>query len=65
MKGVDPPLIGTFKGKILIDQVDLEKAQTNDSALQMVRSWFNLKTGKIDEKKIDTSVFDEVHDDVL
>jgi len=30
---------------------------------QMVRSWFNLKTGKIDEKKIETSIFDEVHDD--
>ena len=64
-EGSGPPLIGTFKGKILIDQVDLEKAQTKDSALQMVRSWFNLKTGKIDEKKIDTSIFDEVHDAVL
>ena len=31
----------------------------------MVRSWFNLKTGKVEKKKIDTSVFDEVHDDVL
>ena len=59
------PLIGTFKGKILIDQVDLEKAQNEDSALQMVRSWFNLKTGKIDENKIDTSIFNKVHDDVL
>ena len=64
-EGSGPPLIGTFKGKILIDQVDLDKAQNEDSALQMVRSWFNFKTGKIDEKKIDTSVFDEVHDDVL
>ena len=33
-----PPLIGNFKGKILIDQVDLEKAQTEDSAIQMVKS---------------------------
>ena len=31
----------------------------------MVISWFNLETGKIDENKIDTSIFDEVHDDVL
>ena len=60
-----PPLIGTFKGKILIDQVDLEKAQNEDSALLMVKSWFNLSTGKVDEKKIDTSTFDEVHEDVL
>jgi hypothetical protein len=45
--------------------VDLEKAQTEDSAIQMVRSWFNLKTGKIDENKIDTSTFGEVHEDVL
>ena len=64
-EGRGPPLIGTFKGKILVDQVDLEKAQNEDSALQMVRSWFNFKTGKIEEKKIDTSTFDEVHDDVL
>jgi len=64
-EGSGPPLIGTFKGKILIDQVDREKAQNEDSALQMVKSWFNFKTGKIDEKKIDTSVFDEVHDDAL
>ena len=64
-EGSGPPLIGTFKGKILIDQEDLEKAQTEDSALQMVRSWLNFKTGKIDEKKIDTSVFDKVHDKVL
>ena len=64
-EGSGPPLIGTFKGKILIDQVDLEKAQNEDSALQMVRSWFNLKTGKIDENKIDTSIFNKVHDDVL
>jgi len=64
-EGRGPPLIGTFKGKILIDQVDLEKAQNEDSALLMVKSWFNLNTGKIDEKKIDTSTFDDVHDDVL
>ena len=47
-EGSGPPLIGTFKGKILIDQVDLEKAQNEDSSLQMVKSWFNTKTGKID-----------------
>ena len=64
-EGSGPPLIITFKGKILIDQVDLEKAQNEDSALRMVRSWFNTKTGKINEKKIDTSVFNTVHEDVL
>ena len=31
----------------------------------MVRSWFNETTGKIDERKIDTSEFDSVHGDVL
>jgi hypothetical protein len=60
-----PLLIGNFKGKILIDQTDLEKAQTEDSAIQMVKSWFNLNTGKIVDSKIDTSMFDEVHEDVL
>ena len=60
-----PPLIGNFQGKIVIDQVDLEKAQNEDSAIQMVKSWFNLKTGKIDENRIDTSTFEEVHEDVL
>ena len=64
-EGRGPPLIGTFKGKILIDQVDLEKAQNEDSAMLLVKSWFNSNTGKIDEKKIDTSTFEDVHDDVL
>jgi len=64
-EGRGPPLIGTFKGKILIDQVDLEKAQNEDSALLLVKSWFNSDTGKIDERKIDTSNFEDVHDDVL
>jgi len=45
--------------------VDLEKAQNEDSSLQMVKSWFNMKTGKIDERKVNTSVFDTVHEDVL
>ena len=31
----------------------------------MVRSWFNETTGKINDKKIDTSEFDSVHGDVL
>ena len=64
-QGSGPTLIGTFTGKILIDQIDLEKAQNEDSALQMVKSWFDIKTGKIIENKIDTSVFDTVHEDVL
>ena len=48
-----------------MDQFDLKKAQKEDGALTMVRSWFNDTTGKIDEKKIDTSGFDSVHGDVL
>ena len=31
----------------------------------MVKSWINSKTGRIDENKIDTSVFDTVYYDVL
>ena len=42
-QGSGPLLIGTFKGKILIDQVDLEKAQNEDSAIQMVKSWFDIQ----------------------
>ena len=64
-EGRGTPLIGTFKGKILIDQVDLEKAQNEDRALRMVKSWFNIKTGKIKENKIDTLIFNTVHEDVL
>ena len=51
IEGRGPPLIGAMKGKIVLDQVDLEKAQNEDGALTMVRSWFNKTTGKIDEKK--------------
>jgi hypothetical protein len=32
-QGSGPPLIGAFKGKILIDQVDLQKAQNEDRAI--------------------------------
>jgi len=59
------PLIGTFKGKILIDQMDLQSMQNDDVGLQMVKSWFNMKTGKIDKNKIHTSTFDTVHSNVL
>ena len=64
-RGAWLPLIGALKGKIVLDQVDLEKAQNEDGALIIVRSWFNETTGKIDDKKIDTSEFDSVHGDVL
>ena len=50
-RGARPPLIGAMKGKIVLDQVDLEKAQNEDGALTMVRSWFNETIGKIDEEK--------------
>ena len=49
-----------FKGKIMIGRMDLQKTQNEDSSLQMFKSWFNNKTGKID-----TSTFDTVHSDVL
>ena len=44
-------MIGAIKGKIVLDQFDLEKAQNEDGALTMVRSWLNKTTGKIDKKK--------------
>lgn len=49
----------------MLDQTDLEKAQHDDRALNMVRTWFNKTTGKIDEKKIDTTEFDSLHNNVL
>ena len=62
-QGSGPLLIGTFKGKILIDQVDLEKAQNdNPNGKILVR---HTKKGKVNENKIDTSVFNTVHEDVL
>ncbi len=39
-------MIGTFKGKILIDQVDLEKAQNEDSALLLVKSCRSCQVNK-------------------
>jgi hypothetical protein len=65
IEGRGPPLIGTIQGKIGIDQNDLEKAQIDDGALNLVRSWFNEKTGKIDDKKIDTEEFEGLHNDVV
>ena len=35
------PLIGAVQGTIVIDQYDLEKAQLDDRALNLVRSWFD------------------------
>ena len=53
------------QNKIVLDQVDLEKAQKEDGTLHMVRTWFNETTGKVEDKKIDTSEFESVHEDVL
>ena len=53
------------KVKIVIDQTDLQNAQKEDSSLSMVRSWFNEQTGKIDERKIDTSEFEDIYNNVL
>ena len=64
-RGAQTPPIGTIQGKIVLDQIDLEKAQKDDGRLNMVRSWFNQSTGKIEDKNIDTSEFDSVHEDVL
>ena len=44
--------MGAVKGKIVLDQFDLEKTQNEDGDLTMVRSWFNETTGKVDEKKL-------------
>ena len=52
-EGRGPALIAPVKGNILIDAIDLEKAQKEDGALQMVSTWFDEKTGKIQENKID------------
>jgi len=64
-EGRGPPLIAPVKGNILIDSIDLEKAQKEDGALQMVSTWFDENTGKIQEDKIDKTEFDSVHTDVL
>ena len=59
-EGRGPALIGTVKGKILIDALDLHRAQEEDGALQMVRTWFDEKSGKITDNKINTTEFDSV-----
>ena len=64
-EGRGPALIVSVKGKILIDALDLSKAQEEDGALQMVRTWFDENTGKIQENKIDKTEFDSVHTDVI
>ena len=64
-EGRGPALICNIQGKIGLDQKDLEKAQAEDGALQLVRSWFNETTGKIGDKKIDTSEFEGLHSDVI
>ena len=63
--GRGPPLIGTIQGRIGLDQYDLEKAQSEDGALQLVRSWFNKTTGRIDDKNINTSEFEGLHSGVI
>ena len=52
-----PPLIGTIQCKIGIDQYDLQKLQTENGPLNLVRSWFNDNTGKVNDKKINTEEF--------
>ena len=64
-EGRGPALICNIQGKIGLDQKDLEKAQVEDGSLQLVRSWFNETTGKIEDKNIDTSGFEGLHSDVI
>ena len=52
IEGRGPPLIGAIKGKIVLDQFDLEKAQNEDGALTMVRSWFNKLQVRLTRKKL-------------
>ena len=46
------PLIGAVQGTIVIDQYDLEKAQLDDRALNLVRSWFDRIQIRLMKKKI-------------
>ena len=48
------PLIGAVQGTIVIDQYDLEKAQLDDRALNLVRSWFDRIQIRLIIKKINT-----------
>lgn len=48
------PLIGAVQGTIVIDQYDLEKAQLDDRALNLVRSWFDRIQIRLMKKKINT-----------
>ena len=41
----------SYTGKIVLDQYDLEKVQLYDGALNLIRSWFNKITFKVDDKK--------------
>ena len=57
IEGRGPPLIGTIQCKIGIDQYDLQKSQAENGPLNLVRSWFNDNTGKVNDKKINTEEF--------
>ena len=57
IEGSGPPLIGTIQCKIGIDQYDLQKSQTENGALNLVRSWFNHNTDKVNDKKINTEEY--------
>ena len=46
-------------------EYDLERAQMEDGAISLVKSWFNKNTGRVDDRNIDTNEFETLHSDVL
>ena len=56
-----PPLNASVQGKIGVDAADLCRAQGKDGVRQLVKSWIDKNTGKVDNKQINLEELEEWH----
>ena len=56
-----PPLIVLVQCKIGVDEADLYRAQGKDGVLQLLKSWIDKNTGKVDNRRINLEEMEEQH----
>ena len=59
-----PPIIVFVQGKKGVDSADLYRAQGKDGVLQLVKSWIDKNTGKVNNRHNNLEEMEEQHMEV-
>ena len=59
-----PPIIVFVQGKKGVDSADLYRAQGKDGVLQLVKSWIDKNTGKVNNRPNNLEEMEEQHMEV-